>query len=453
MREAMRIQIVEQDPALLEALKQACQRAEAHVLTDVPAGERSLAHWQPQCDLVIAGQHPAFSDLKALNRAVWPIPLAALLPTPRPQSVMQAARSGAVDVCDREADAAHLADWVGQLCAGHQNSQARAGQNDYFHSEACSKMRALEDTIGRVARTDSTLLIVGETGTGKELAARQVHRSSSRGEKPIVTVNCAAIPETLIESELFGYEKGAFTGATANRLGLIEAADGGTLFLDEIGELPLAAQARLLRFMQEGEIRRIGSVTSKRVDVRLICATHRNLAELATRSEFREDLFYRIDVLRLDIPPLRERDGDIVAMANWFIEKQSAKLGVPAKPLAGQSCDTLAAHRWPGNVRELQNVIERSLVMSHGPELHITLSATGSSQTARQNPSHSPGDEMSIEDAGGELSLEDYFQRFVLQHQDAMNETELAQKLGISRKCLWERRQRFGIPRQKQKSA
>ena len=140
-------------------------------------------------------------------------------------------------------------------------------------------------------------------------------------------------------------------------------------------------------------------------------------------------------------------------MANWFIERQAAKLGVPTKPLSEQSRDALAAHDWPGNVRELQNVIERGLVMSQGPELHITLSATGSSQTARPNPTDSPGDEMSIEDASGELSLEDYFQRFVLQHQDAMNETELAQKLGISRKCLWERRQRFGIPRQKQKSA
>ena len=449
----MRIQLIEQDPALLEALKEACQRAEAQVLTDMPEDERGLAHWQPQCDLVIAGQHPAFADLSTLNRAVWPIPLAALLPSSRPQSVMQAARSGAVDVCDREADAAHLAEWVGQLCTGHQSAQDKAGQNDYFHSEACSKMRHLEDTIGRVARTDSTLLIAGETGTGKELAARQVHRISSRGDKPIVTVNCAAIPETLIESELFGFEKGAFTGATANRLGLIEAADGGTLFLDEIGELPLAAQARLLRFMQEGEIRRIGSVSSKRVDVRLICATHRNLAELATRGEFREDLFYRIDVLRLDIPPLRERDGDIIAMANWFIQKQAVKLGVPAKPLSEYSRDSLATHRWPGNVRELQNVIERSLVMSQGAELHITLSETGSSHTNWQSPSDPPSEEVLVEDAGGELSLEDYFQRFVLQHQDAMNETELAQKLGISRKCLWERRQRFGIPRQKQKSA
>ena len=449
----MRIQLIEKDPALLDDLKEACHRAGVAVLTDIPADERGLAQWQPQCDLVIAGQHPAFADLAAVNRTVWPIPLAALLPVSHPQNVLRAARSGVVDVCDRGADAPQLTDWVSHLCAEHKTFHAKAGQNDYFSSEDCTVMRTLEDTIDRVARTDSTVLIVGETGTGKELAARQVHRISLRGDKPIVTVNCAAIPETLIESELFGYEKGAFTGATANRLGLIEAADGGTLFLDEIGELPLAAQARLLRFMQEGEIRRIGSVTSKRVDVRLICATHRNLAELAAQSEFREDLFYRIDVLRLDIPPLREREGDVVAMANWFIEKQAAKLGVPAKPLSEHSRNALAAHLWPGNVRELQNVIERSLVMSHGAELHISLFAAASSQTSQQSSNDLPVVGVSADDASGELSLEDYFQRFVLQHQDAMNETELAQKLGISRKCLWERRQRFGIPRQKQKSA
>jgi|TARA_B100001063_G_C16777128_1_gene566497 transcriptional regulator with PAS, ATPase and Fis domain len=314
-------------------------------------------------------------------------------------------------------------------------------------------MKTLQSNIERVALTDSTVLIVGETGTGKELAARQVHRISPRREQPIITVNCAAIPETLIESELFGYEKGAFTGATNNRVGLIEAASGGTLFLDEIGELPLAAQARLLRFMQEGEIRRIGSVTSKKVDVRLVCATHRNLAALSEHNEFRRDLFYRIDVLRLDIPPLREREGDITAMANWFIEQQSHKLGVPAKPLSKSSLQILEAHHWPGNVRELQNVIERALVMSPGATLDIALSAGAMSDHTEHEEASASTTRLAADDSSQELSLEDYFQRFVLQHQDAMNETELAQKLGISRKCLWERRQRFGIPREKQKSA
>ena len=449
----MRIQLIEADPTLLGDLSRACELAGAAALTDIPEGERSLADWQPQCDLVIAGQHPAVSDLATLNRMVWPIPLAAILPSSRPQSVVQAARSGAIDVCDRGVDTEELADWVAQLCAEHQTTQSDTEHDNYFSSGACPLMRKLENTITRVAQTDSTVLIVGETGTGKELAARQVHRISFRSDKPIVTVNCAAIPETLIESELFGYEKGAFTGATSNRLGLIEAADGGTLFLDEIGELPLAAQARLLRFIQEREIRRIGSVTSKRVDVRLICATHRNLAELATRGEFREDLFYRIDVLRLDIPPLREREGGIVAMANWFIERQATKLGVPAKPLSDHSRDILAAHHWPGNVRELQNVIERGLVMSRGADLQISLPTTTATQAGQPLPESTSGVTQSEDDGSGELSLEDYFQRFVLEHQDAMNETELAQKLGISRKCLWERRQRFGIPRQKQKTA
>ena len=449
----MRIQLIEADPTLLGDLSRACELAGAAALTDIPEGERSLADWQPQCDLVIAGQHPAVSDLATLNRMVWPIPLAAILPSSRPQSVVQAARSGAIDVCDRGVDTEELADWVAQLCAEHQTTQSDTEHDNYFSSGACPLMRKLENTITRVAQTDSTVLIVGETGTGKELAARQVHRISFRSDKPIVTVNCAAIPETLIESELFGYEKGAFTGATSNRLGLIEAADGGTLFLDEIGELPLAAQARLLRFIQEREIRRIGSVTSKRVDVRLICATHRNLAELAARGEFREDLFYRIDVLRLDIPPLREREGGIVAMANWFIERQATKLGVPAKPLSDHSRDILAAHHWPGNVRELQNVIERGLVMSRGADLQISLPTTTATQAGQPLPESTSGVTQSEDDGSGELSLEDYFQRFVLEHQDAMNETELAQKLGISRKCLWERRQRFGIPRQKQKTA
>ena len=314
-------------------------------------------------------------------------------------------------------------------------------------------MRSLKNMALRVAQTDSTVLITGETGTGKELAARQVHTVSERRMAPLITVNCAAIPDTLIESELFGYEKGAFTGATSNHIGLIEAADGGTLFLDEIGELPLAAQARLLRFLQEGEIRQIGSVVTKRVNVRLICATHRDLAQLAAKNDFRKDLFYRIDVLRLDVPPLRDRGEDIIDMAQWFIEQLAVKLGVPPRPLDLLSQRLISGHHWPGNVRELQNVIERALVMSTGPTLQIDLpSEANAVKPSLSEPPASPSSTEVIE-SSDELSLEDYFQRFVLEHQEAMNETELAQKLGISRNCLWERRQRFGIPRSKQKLA
>ena len=452
----MRVHFIENESDFRDALCQHLSGLGVQLGSADPPGIADISSWRPDADVVVLGQHPLASHLAQLSRCVWPAPVAVLLPIYDTRQIMQAAKAGAIDVFDRTAPPADIAAWLHDLC--QQQSQLASGDRAQPHyvSESCSAMQALQDQIERVARTDSTVLIVGETGTGKELAAREVHRIGARADRPVITVNCAAIPDTLIESELFGYEKGAFTGATSNRVGLIEAADGGTLFLDEIGELPLAAQARLLRFMQEGEIRRIGSVTSKKVDVRLICATHRDLGALASRNEFRQDLFYRIDVLRLDIPPLRERGDDVLAMANWFIQQQAHKLGTPAKPLSKTSQTLVTQHHWPGNVRELQNVIERALVMSTGPALQLSLSAAAAPPAIRKGhpteatqPSASAGAPGSEE----ELSLEDYFQRFVLEHQDAMNETELAQKLGISRKCLWERRQRFGLPRQKQKRA
>jgi len=328
-------------------------------------------------------------------------------------------------------------------------------------------MRALMNMANKAAQASSTVLIIGETGTGKELVARHIHQSSKRKNKPLISVNCAAIPETLIESELFGFEKGAFTGANSQRVGLIEAADGGTLFLDEIGELPQSAQARLLRFIQEGEIRRIGSVESSSVNVRLICATHRNLLELENTDAFRRDLFHRINVLRLELPPLRERGDDINGLTNWLLKRVASRLECKEKQLCEEARKALTAHDWPGNVRELEHTIERALVMSDGDTITIDdlslptigkrqLTATkatphalthGASDVARQD-----ANDVGLNDAvSEELSLEDYFQRFVLENQDAMNETELAQKLGISRKCLWERRQRFDLPRKRKR--
>ena len=325
-------------------------------------------------------------------------------------------------------------------------------------------MRALMSMANKAAQASSTVLIIGETGTGKELVARHIHQSCKRTNKPLISVNCAAIPETLIESELFGYEKGAFTGANSQRVGLIEAADGGTLFLDEIGELPASAQARLLRFIQEGEIRRIGSVESSSVNVRLICATHRNLLELENTDAFRRDLFHRINVLRLELPPLRERGDDIQGLTNWLIKRVSSRLEREEKPLSEEARNALIAHDWPGNVRELEHTIERALVMSEGRELSVddlSLPAKSAKPSALNRPlpqslsSAAPdiASQSPIDAGTEELSLEDYFQRFVLENQDAMNETELAQKLGISRKCLWERRQRFDLPRKRKRGA
>lgn len=452
----MKIQLIESDTDLREALGKYLHHAGASVISlDKPGehGDRATDSKPDEIDLVVVGQHAPSHEIAALSGAVWPTPLAALLPVFDTPHIVQAIKAGAVDVFDRASSPQEIAEWILGLCDAERTNFANPSKTRLFQSEACVAMHTVQQVIERIALTDSTALIVGETGTGKELAARQIHLSGSRAHQPIVTVNCAAIPDTLIESELFGYDKGAFTGATSNRIGLIEAADGGTLFLDEIGELPLAAQARLLRFIQEREIRRIGSVTSKKVDVRLICATHRDLAKLAARNEFRRDLFYRIDVLRLTIPPLRERQEDIIAMANWFIQGQAQTLGIPERPLSSASEQALLLHSWPGNVRELQNVIERALVMSSGNCLDITLSTNPEPAEQFDGADAASPSPQGVEGVIEELSLEDYFQRFVLEHQDAMNETELAHKLGISRKCLWERRQRFGIPRKKQKTA
>jgi DNA-binding NtrC family response regulator len=319
----------------------------------------------------------------------------------------------------------------------------------------CESMRTLAAHIEKFAPTDSTVLVLGETGTGKELVARSIHAQSRRAEATLISVNCAAIPDTLIESELFGYEKGAFTGANTNRMGLIEAADGGTLFLDEIGELPMEAQARLLRFIQEGEIRRIGSVQSRKVNVRLICATHRDLQRLAAEGGFRQDLFYRINVLRLSLPPLRERGKDILFLAERLLETQTARLGRDQMTLSPRAIQAITTYQWPGNVREMEHAIERAVILTEGSEIDNEslgidlelvninrLRGDGVTSTSTKRPPRST-------DPVEDLSLEDYFQRFVIEHQDSMSETELAQKLGISRKCLWERRQRFEIPRKK----
>jgi DNA-binding NtrC family response regulator len=321
---------------------------------------------------------------------------------------------------------------------------------------SCPQMMELFRRIRKVAMTNSTVLINGESGTGKELVARAIHDLSDRRDEEMISVNCAAIPENLIESELFGHEKGAFTGATANRTGLVEAANNSTLFLDEIGELPLDAQARLLRVLQESEIRKVGSVQSRKVDVRLVAATHRDLKQLVIDGDFREDLYYRINVMTLLLPPLKERGNDILELADAILERTCKRLKSPQLHFTEDATQAISTYPWPGNVRELENAIERAVVLAEtdkiGPELlAIDLN---NKKTIRPLTERDQLEADSLETSvpSEELSLEDYFQKFVLEHQDQMNETQLAKKLGISRKCLWERRQRFGLPRKKKQA-
>lgn len=316
-------------------------------------------------------------------------------------------------------------------------------------------MKELYAKIHKVAPTNATVLVNGETGTGKELVANAIHYESPRAEKSIISVNCAAIPETLIEAELFGHEKGAFTGAASTREGLVSAADGGTLFLDEIGELPLEAQARLLRVLQEGEVRPIGSVESRKVDVRLVAATHRDLSRLSREGKFREDLYFRINVVQLKLPALRDRGKDILTLAETFVKRFCAELRKPPLTLTPEAIQAITTYSWPGNIRELENAMQRSVILCENEseidhtQLSIDLDLVRVDDELRTS-SHSISSRSATQpDPNEDLSLEDYFQRFVLEHQDTMSETELAKKLGVSRKCLWERRQRLGIPRKK----
>jgi Nif-specific regulatory protein len=250
-------------------------------------------------------------------------------------------------------------------------------------------MRQVYEQIAQVARTNTTVLLRGESGTGKELIAHAIHYNSSRAKKPFIKVSCAALPQDLIESELFGYEKGAFTGAHGTKKGRFEAAEGGTLFLDEIGELNLATQVKLLRVLQEREYERLGGTETIRVNIRLIAATNKDLEKAIAAGEFRDDLYYRLNVFSIFVPPLRERKPDVLLLADYFLEKFSREHGKPVKRIATPAIDMLTSYHWPGNVRELANVMERAVVVCDAQVVHAhhlpptlqTAEASGTAQT------------------------------------------------------------------------
>jgi transcriptional regulator with GAF, ATPase, and Fis domain len=253
--------------------------------------------------------------------------------------------------------------------------RAMLGHDDLLGSSDC--MQAVYAAIKQVAKTDTTVLITGETGTGKELVARSIHRASNRAEKPMVVVNCAAIPANLIESEFFGHERGAFTGAVTRREGRFALANGGTIFLDEIGELPLELQAKLLRVLQDGQFEPLGGTRTVKVDVRVVAATNRDLKAMAADGKFREDLYFRINVFPIQIPPLRERGRDVDLIAGRFAERFARRMSKRIHPLSDEQLQRLRGYDWPGNVRELQNVIERAIILTTGPEVQVERAMSG----------------------------------------------------------------------------
>jgi formate hydrogenlyase transcriptional activator len=236
-----------------------------------------------------------------------------------------------------------------------------------------STLRQLLKMVKTVAPSDSTVLLLGETGTGKELIARAIHNRSGRRERTLVKVNCAAIPTGLLESELFGHERGAFTGAIAQKVGRLELADGGSLFLDEIGDIPLELQPKLLRVLQEREFERLGSTRTKKVDVRVVAATHRDLETMIVDKQFRSDLYYRLNVFPITIPPLRERPEDIPLLVQHFVQQTARNMNKAIDTISCDTMDALTQYSWPGNIRELENVIERAVILSPGPVLRLSI--------------------------------------------------------------------------------
>src|SRR5438874_189214 len=321
-------------------------------------------------------------------------------------------------------------------------------------------MQELQQVIAKVADAPSTVLIQGESGTGKELVATALHETSSRRDRPFIKINCAAIPHELVEAELFGFEKGAFTGAASSKPGRFELADGGTLFLDEIGEIPVEMQVKLLRAIQESEFERVGGIKTIKVDVRLITATNRDLEAEIVRGNFREDLFYRLNVVPLRIAPLRQRTRDIPLLVQHIIKKFNERLKKTITGIADDALAALEGHAWPGNIRELENVLERTILFSKGDRIEradLQLASSGAPEPARTISSDSLPLPVDEDDEGGEISgsLKDAVRaetarverELIVKALDETsgNVTQAARLLKISRKSLQMKMKEFGL--------
>jgi len=444
------ILIVEDEPIIRSELGRLLARAGHSIAEAGSVAEADAKQPLDAFDLIIADLRLPGGDGTELIGKCGKAPVLIMTSYATVRSAVEAMQKGAVDFIAKPFDHDEMLMVVGRILRqARLERQNAALRQDLERSYAvggmvgnCPAMHEVFDRVRKVAPTDATVLILGESGTGKELVARAVHSQSPRQDAPIVAVNCASIPDSLIESELFGHERGAFTGAHASRAGLVEAADGGTLFLDEIGELPLSAQARLLRVLEEGEVRRVGSTVARKVNVRLIAATHCNLRQMVRDGTFREDLYFRLRVLEIQLPALRERGEDLQALADFLLAKTCRRLNRPPLSLSAESRTAILGHDWPGNVRELENAIERAVILCDGGEVTPELLAIDA-------PVLTSGEIHELESEVMSGSLEEYFRKFVLEHQRRLSETELARRLGISRKALWEKRQRLGIPRPK----
>jgi DNA-binding NtrC family response regulator len=368
--------LIDDDAAIEPLVRKALSAADVRF---EPNAESALRLLQTESfDLVFAAIAPPAIDglalLEALQKIETSLPVILLAREPSVESVTAGLRLGAADYLAKPLAPDDVARSANRVLAGRRVDAEhellrRQIERPYTFEEiigASPPMRRVYETIEQVAASNVDVLVLGATGTGKELVARAIHRRSRRADRPFVPIDCGAIPDNLLESELFGHERGAFTGADSRRIGLLEFADGGTVFLDELGELPLLLQAKLLRTLQERRIRRVGGREEVEVDVRIVAATARDLDTMVRQGLFRQDLYYRINVVRIELPPLRMRGDDIGLLAEFFANRQSREMGKPMSGITPEAYQVLRQYSWPGNVRELQNVIRRAIALAKG---------------------------------------------------------------------------------------
>jgi DNA-binding NtrC family response regulator len=438
------VYVVDDDASVREAVESLVLSAGLQVETFASAPEflaRPRAVW-PSC-LVLDVQLPGLSGLdlqQELTKADVHIPIIFLTGHGDIPMSVRAIKAGALEFLPKPFDGEDLLDAIHQGIARDYRARwqrRNVAQHNFEHIVGASaRLRAVLNQVEVVAPTDSTVLIHGETGTGKELIARAIHTGSSRSNRPFVKLNCAAIPSGLLESELFGHEKGAFTGAIAQHIGRFELAHGGTLFLDEVGEIPLELQPKLLRVLQEQEFERLGSTRTTHVNVRIVVATNRDLAQMTKTKQFREDLYFRLNVFPILLPPLRERSGDIPSLVRHYVDKYSQRMNKQVETIPAEAMAALCSYTWPGNIRELQNFIERSVILTAGSVLRVQ---------ADELHSASPV----VAATGG--TLEDVERDYILR---VLRETSgviggrhgAALRLGLKRSTLLSKMQRIGIP-------
>jgi DNA-binding NtrC family response regulator len=434
--------IVDDEPNVRRVLSTLLEQA-GYATKRAASGEQALQLVRAQDpDLVITDlKMPGMGGMELVGRlqASFPeIPVIVLTAHGTVANAVEAMKRGAHDFLTKPFDKQEVTELVGKALA-----QAVSARREYrgplVEGERCGivgrsgAIDKLRLTIEKVAPTPATVLIRGETGTGKELVAEALHQLSKRAAAPLVKINCGALPENLVESELFGYEKGAFTGAERSKPGRFELADGGTLFLDEVGELPSQTQVKLLRVLQDQQIDRVGGTAPCAIDVRLIAATHRDLQAEAAEGRFREDLLYRLKVIELIVPPLRERTEDIESLVECFLDKHAKRLERPRPSISPETITALAARSWPGNVRELENAVERAVLLAETDRLTPADFGGAADAVAVPDPSSSPSLKEAAKAAAAQTE-----RRMILAALDVTegNITHAAAKLGLSRRGL-----------------